>query len=79
MPATLAQKSDLPPISEDHAFRENDRVEMPLYGKKTIRGLVKNIDITVGKKRFVGLVVLGDDTRYYEFHPEIARKIEEAR
>lgn len=68
----------LPPLPPDHGFREGDRIEMPVHGKAgkiRIRGTVKMIDKTFGKRRYAGLVVLGDDNRYYELTPEIARKI----
>ena len=67
-------KSELPPIPEEHEFNEGDLVEMPLWGGKKITGTVKFIDITFENKRYKGLVVLGEDRRYYEFHPEIANK-----
>ena len=69
------EKSELPPIPDNHGFKEGDRVSMPLWGGKAVCGTVQWIDISVGKKRYRGLAVLGDDCRYYEFHPEIAEKI----
>lgn len=73
---TVAQKkevSSLPPVPE-HDFAEGERVVMPLFGRKTVSGVVKYIDVAVGNRRYQGLAVLGDDGRYYEFHPEIARR-----
>jgi hypothetical protein len=67
--------SALPPIPADHGFCEGDNVEMPLYGGKKVQGKVTFIDVTVGKKRYRGLAVLGSDGRFYEFHPEIAKKL----
>jgi hypothetical protein len=68
--------SSLPPISTDHGFREGERVSMPLYGAKTVQGTLTRIDITRGKKRFLGLVLLCDvDRCYYEFYPEIATRL----
>lgn len=67
--------SSLPPIPPDHGFQEGDEVEMPLYGGKKVRGTVTFIDVTLGKKRYRGLAVLGNDGLYYEFHPEIAKKL----
>lgn len=66
--------SDLPPIPPDHGFKVGDRVSMPVYGGK-IRGTVQHVDYWYGKKHYKGLVVIGDDKRYYEFHPELATKI----
>lgn len=74
---TVAQKkevSSLPPVPE-HDFAEGDRVVMPLFAKGKIIGTVAYIDVAVGNKRYAGLAVLGDDGRYYEFHPEIARRM----
>jgi hypothetical protein len=70
------RQSSLPPIASDHGFREGERVSMPLYGGKTVQGTLTRIDITRGKKRFLGLVLLCDiDRCYYEFYPEIATRL----
>jgi len=70
------KQSSLPPIASDHGFREGERVSMPLYGAKTVQGTLTRIDITRGKKRFLGLVLLSDvDRCYYEFYPEIATRL----
>lgn len=70
------KQSSLPPIASDHGFREGERVSMPLYGAKTVQGTLTRIDITRGKKRFFGLVLLSDiDRCYYEFYPEIATRL----
>ncbi len=66
--------SDLPPIPADHGFEVGDRVSMPVYGGE-IKGTVTYLDCWYGKKHYKGLVVAGDDKRYYEFHPELATKI----
>ena len=76
LPIGRKQSSALPPISSDHGFRDGDKVSMPLYGGKTVSGSLVTIDITRGRKRFFGLVLLCDvDHCYYEFHPEIARRL----
>lgn len=67
--------SALPPIEPDHGFREGDEVEMPLWGGKKICGKIEWIDVAVRGRRYVGLVLLGHDGRYYEFHPSIATLI----
>lgn len=71
--------SALPPIPSGHGFKVDERIELPLYSQgdqpDKIQGVIKHIDIIVGKKHYKGLVLLGDDNRYYEFHPEIARRI----
>jgi hypothetical protein len=67
--------SDLPPISSDHGFEIGDRVSMPIYGRDDIRGTIQYVDYWAHKKHIKGLVVIGDDKRYYEFHPELATKI----
>jgi hypothetical protein len=74
-PSQSERESDLPPVPANHGFAVSDRVEMPLYGGKTIQGVIEHIDIVFGKKRYRGLAVLGDDGRYYEFHPELARRL----
>jgi len=80
----MAQTNDhagsaLPPIPQGHGFAEGERVEMPLYSTgdqpDKIQGTIEYIDILVGRKHYKGLVLLGDDNRYYEFHPEIARRV----
>lgn len=71
----LDAHSALPPISANHAFTEGDRVSMPLWGGRKVCGQITHIDVTIGKKRYCGLAVLGDDRRYYEFHPELATKL----
>jgi hypothetical protein len=68
-------ESDLPPLGDDHGFKPGDRVSMPLFGGVSITGVVTYIDFTIAKKRYKGLAVLGDDKRYYELHPEIAKKV----
>jgi len=68
-------RSDLPPVPDGHGFVVGDRIEMPLWGGTKICGTVEYIDVTFARKRYKGLAVLGDDDRYYEFHPEIARKL----
>jgi hypothetical protein len=69
------QPSALPEISCDHEFVAGDLVSMPRWREAPIVGVLTHIDIIVGEKRYNGLVVLGEDRRYYEFHPEIATKI----
>jgi hypothetical protein len=73
----ISQKadSDLPPIPPDHGFTVGDRVSMPIYGGKDVNGVVQYVDYWIRKKHIKGLIVLGDDKRYYEFHPELAKKI----
>lgn len=70
-----ADQSDLPPIPPGHGYAVGDRVEMPLYGGEQIVGTIEYIDVIFHKKHYKGLVVLGDDGCYYEFHPEIARRL----
>jgi hypothetical protein len=75
-PPTSDEPSVLRPIPEGHGFVEGDRIEMPLYargGSRLVRGRLQNIDITFRGRRYKGLVLLGDDNLYYEFHPEIAK------
>jgi hypothetical protein len=57
-------------------WNEGDLVEMPLYGgRRKIRGVIKFLDIRVAGKNYKGLVLLGNDSCYYEFVPGIARKL----
>ena len=64
------------PLIEDAEWKIGDLVEMPLYGGgRKIRGTVEYLDLTIAKKTYKGLVLLGSDSRYYEFVPEIARHI----
>jgi len=82
MPATSMRHDDkdvlpsaLPPLPPNHEWKEGDLVEMPIYGKGKIRGRLKHIDMTFRKKRYHGLVLIGDDGLYYELHPDIAKKV----
>lgn len=73
--AAADDESVLPPIPKDHGYQIGERIEMPLWGKDPIHGSIEWIDVIFQKKRFRGLAVLGDDGRYYEFHPEIAKRL----
>lgn len=49
---------------------------MPLYGgRRKIRGVLKYLDLSIGGKTWKGLALLGSDSCYYEFVPEIAQRI----
>lgn len=74
MPLPAEAPSALPPVP-DHDFKEGDQVSMPLRGKRIIRGVLTHIDVYVGRSRYCGLALLGEDSRYYEFHPELSRKL----
>ncbi len=74
MTAGKDDSSALPPLPNDHGFREGDRVEVPVYGRQWISGTVKHIDKLIAARRYKGLAVLGDDGFYYELIPE-ARKL----
>ncbi len=67
--------SELPPLPPDHGFNVGDRVELPVYRQGKIEGCVEKIDIEYGTKRYRGLAVLGDDGRYYELDPRVAKKL----
>jgi hypothetical protein len=57
-------------------WRVGDLVEMPLYGgRRKIRGVIEYLDLMIAGKSYKGLVLLGIDSRYYEFVPEIAHRI----
>lgn len=75
------KKSDsaLPPIAPDHGFCVGERVSMPVFsqrGQREVTGRIEHVDYWHGKRHYVGLVLVGDDKRYYEFHPELAKKID---
>jgi hypothetical protein len=79
-PRSSSNENSLPPLPSNHGFAVGDRVEMPMLknsrtNQTAIRGEIKYIDLCVGKRLYKGLVLLGDDNCYYEFHPEIARKL----
>jgi hypothetical protein len=64
------------PLAEVVEWKVDDRAEMPLYGGgRKICGTIKYLDLTIAGKTYKGLVLLGSDSRYYEFVPEIARRI----
>jgi hypothetical protein len=68
-------EDSLPALPPDHGFVVGERVEAPVYGKGKVKGTIRFIDVTLGKRRYHGHVILGDDGIYYELHPEITRKI----
>jgi hypothetical protein len=68
-------KQELSMLVQDE-WRVGDLVEMPLYGgRRKIRGVIEYLDLVVAGKSYKGLVLLGNDSRYYEFVPEIAHCI----
>ena len=69
------EHSALPPVPDEHGFIKGERIEMPLYGGRKIQGTLEHIDITYARRRYKGLALLGDDGRYYEFHPELATRL----
>jgi hypothetical protein len=75
MPANHQDDNALPALPPGHGFEVGDRVEAPVYGKGKIKGTIRHIDTRLGKRRYEGLVLHGDDGIYYELHPEITRKI----
>jgi hypothetical protein len=75
MTANHPDDNALPALPPDHGFEVGDRVEAPVYGKGKIKGTVEFIDISLGKRKYRGLVLKGDDGIFYELHPEITRKI----
>jgi hypothetical protein len=78
---SLSQMSErdqnaLPPLPPDHGFCEGDHVELPVYGRGRIRGVVKYIDIVFRKRLYKGLAILGDDGAYYELEPSVTQKVD---
>jgi len=69
------RENALPPLPPGHDLKEGDRIEMPVYGKKRVRGIIRKLDMVWQGKRYKGLAMLGDDNVYYGLDVDIVRKI----
>lgn len=80
----LTLPAGLPQLPTGHGLKIGDRIEMPRYAETVngdgyrgdkIKGTVKHIDLKVRGIHYTGLVMLGDDSRYYVLYPHLIRKI----